>query len=746
MSSNAEVILEELKENKLYFENALNYFKEKNYNLNQEISFKLIEEILNSNSFYWIELVGYLLRKNATPNEYFFNILCKVIEKTNRGDFWLNEDLVQLGFEKPDIGLEIYRKAREINNSLLLSSCRWIVGGVGKKDFKLIYTHVLDCLKSSSPELRVLAITWIRISFAHGITPNCKNKIFSLLDNSQMDPEQKVKLELLNTYITFYSYAKGRCFRGIIALLNENLDLMRTTAKLLFHRDLSKQHYDTLVKKLAETDDKDIIESVLKSIGKRGDAESIENYLNIIEKILKNDSYFQLKSYPLDDALNKMGAIDLNACLGRVNSWLKSSNTNIQYACPTIAVEFGRNNLDKLVQSLNLMMDQDMRTFAFETASILLSEIYEQSCEGKNLSQPDQDAVNNLLEKLKAIAQTQGLDSKRISKKEQSIIFKCCILIEAIGLHQNIDYNIIRHNLECLPSIKDFMGEKWLKEMETKQDGTHPLLALLSEKLLDVEELERKLKETEQLSGIAKKIELYHINDVVRTRGVLLYLENAIDCIKGSPSLRTVRASLRLEEHFWTIVSEIDVMSRLIKSPFKLEKSPKIEVREAEKIKNKNPDFLVSMTNTDVYIEVICPETFGPLRYFHVATVPNKVRAKITDEIKKHFKGMLNPKPVIIIVDFGNSTIHYSDIQDYVDGELQYMLTFDQETREPIGFFTQRGIPMTKMDEGTNIIIGIIAYTRVLGTDGKIHLKGRKFATAKSCNVTLEKIADWLLG
>jgi hypothetical protein len=223
-------------------------------------------------------------------------------------------------------------------------------------------------------------------------------------------------------------------------------------------------------------------------------------------------------------------------------------------------------------------------------------------------------------------------------------------------------------------------------------------------------------------------------------------LENAIDCIKGSPSLRTVRASLRREEHFWKVVSEIDVMSRLIKSPFKIEKSPRIEIRASHTVKFKNPDFQVSVDNTDVYIEVICPETFGPLRYFHVATVPNRVRAKITEEIKTHFKGMLSTKPVIIIVDFGNSEIHYNDIQDYVDGELQYMLSFDQETREPIGFFTQRGMPMTKMDEDTNIIIGIIAYARVLGTDRKIHLKGRKFATDKSCNVTLEKITEWLLG
>ena len=752
MSSPANCIINELRTNKLYLQEALDYFVEKGYQLSREELLELIEEILKIDIFRWLNLVGYILRNIAAPDERFFGILLKVISKTNRDltQPILIQDLVQIGFDNPELGLTIYKKAREMNNPDVLLSCRWIVGGIGKKNFELIHKDVLECLKSTHTELRILAITAIRVSFAEGIAPNWEKKVLSLLESSREDTDQKVKTELLNTYITFYNYAKEPCFTGIVELSKQNIELKYLASNLLLHPSLTKQHYAILVNILAENYDQPILENVLFSIHNRAEPEFIENELDIIQNILNRYSFFDLKRYPLDDALNKMGAVDLEACLARVYSWSKDRNTRIRYSAPRIAVEFGRHDFDKLVENIVSIMDQEeLMNFTFETSRILLEEIYERSSEGKNISKSDQNAINILLEKLKRVAQSQGLDSDEISNREQSIIFKCLILIEAMQHHeQNIDYETIWHNLEYFPNLTHFLGEKWFKRMETEQNSTHPLLIFLSDRLLDEAELERKIKEIENLDDIAKKRERFHINDSIRTRALLIHIENAIDSIKERPSLKTVKASLRREEHFWKALSEIDVMSRLIRGPFQIERSPSLEIQEGKVVKLKHPDFHVTFEDTEAYIEVISPDMFGPLRYFHVAGIPNRVRGKITEEIKNHFKGMKNPKDVIIIVDFGSSEMRYDNIQDYVDGELQFVLRINQETRETIGVFTQRGEPMTEKDEGTRLVIGIIGYARVVGTDGKIHLKGRKFLNRQSSGnpKSLENISKWLLG
>jgi hypothetical protein len=139
---------------------------------------------------------------------------------------------------------------------------------------------------------------------------------------------------------------------------------------------------------------------------------------------------------------------------------------------------------------------------------------------------------------------------------------------------------------------------------------------------------------------------------------------------------------------------------------------------------------------------------FGPLRYFHGASIPNRVRGKITEEIKSHFKGMKIQKDVIIIMDFGSSEIRYSNIQNYVEGEPQFVLRVNRVTNEVVETFNQRGNPMAELDSDTRIVIGIIGYARVVGSDSKIHLKGRKFLNPHALDKSkiLENITQALLG
>jgi dihydroxyacetone kinase DhaKLM complex PTS-EIIA-like component DhaM len=412
-------------------------------------------------------------------------------------------------------------------------------------------------------------------------------------------------------------------------------------------------------------------------------------------------------------------------------------------------VAFARNDLEKLIDTFTpILYAENMEWFIFETSRRLLEEIFERSSEGKNPSQSDEKAISNLLEKLKNLARTKGLNSDVVANREQLSVYKCLILIEVMNsVAPSIDFSVIRHNFDFFPNIKDFMGEKWLRKMEREKNRTHPLLVFSTDPIIDPQILERKTKEVMALEGTARKIEALKVADSMRTRALLTHLENEICSIKGSPSLRSIKAGLREEQQFWKVFSEIDALSRLSQQ-FTLRIGPPLEIQEDDEIRIKHPDFSLTLDGNDIYIEVISPEMFPPLRYFHNAGIPNRVRGKITDEIKHHFEGMKTPQDVLIIVDLASSELRYESIQDYVQGEMQFVFRMNVVTHDTEGVFTQRGEPMTKKDEQTKIIVGIIGYARVVGTDGKIHLRGRKFLNPQSENKSkvLDSVTKALLG
>jgi hypothetical protein len=79
----------------------------------------------------------------------------------------------------------------------------------------------------------------------------------------------------------------------------------------------------------------------------------------------------------------------------------------------------------------------------------------------------DNITVNALLDKLKNMARTKGLNTEIIANREQLSIYKCLVLIEVMNkANPNLDFNVIKHNLNLLPRIRDFLGQKWLNKME----------------------------------------------------------------------------------------------------------------------------------------------------------------------------------------------------------------------------------------------------------------------------------------
>lgn len=733
-----------MKASRTFLEKALEKYKDRINQLNNDDALSLVEYIVEEDKvFQYSQVLGYIFKKTASLDNRYFDLLKRVNEKRH---FGLTQNLFEIGLTNPSLGIEIHEKAKGLNDLALVLISRWIFGGVGAKDFNLIYGTLVEDIKSTKHELRIASVTAMMVAFAKGINDYWKGKVFALLESVQDDQERAVREELIRAYTTLYAYAKEQSFSGILAICKKDPQFSFQASTFLFHQEIEKEHYLEMIRFLAASNDPSVIEHVLLSF-RAWDAETVEKKLEIIYDLLKRFSYFGLRM--LDDALNQIGKSDLETSLSYCFRWLEDNDPKISYYLPSIFVELSESNFEKLTQKFeSLPIDKKTKRFLFETSRQLLEKIYERSSKGKSLSISDGKAVSNLLEKLKALARAEGLNSEVIANREESAIYKCLILVEVMETASpNMDYAVIDHNLGLFPHLKEFVGDKWLKKMQEEGNKTHPLLVYLNDPSLDQELLNNKIAELKKLEGTAKRYQVMQLQDSIRVRCLLDHLENSIFEISERTHLRTMKAALRQEEHFWKVFSEIEVRSRLAKD-FQLQIGPPLEIQDGDKIKVKHPDFGLIFEGAQVYIEVISPEMFPPLRYFYNAGIPNRVRGKITEEIKEHFEGILKPVDVIIVVDLASSELRYDSIENYVEGELQFVFNINQKTREIEGVITQRGKPMTGIDPKTKIIVGIIGYSRVVGKDGKIHLKGRKFPNSNASNKTqvLNAITDAFLG
>jgi hypothetical protein len=332
LSGSEKRLIQEIEGSRLYLKEALDVFRGEIDRLDQKDALELASQIIEEGKvFSYLQIVGYILRKNAMPNDGFFSVLKKAIEKTSRdmAQPWLLNDLVEVGLQNPELGLEIYKKAKELNDPHLLLACRWIFGGVGANDFRLIYKILLKDIEAAEPELRIASVSAIRIAFAKGLMSDWKTQVFSFLDSKQDDPDQRVRKELLNTYITLYGYAKEPCFAGILFLCKNDNQLNFDASNLLLHKELTTEHYLEMIEFLSSSQDKSVIEMVLLSFYSWAKKEIIEPELQIIYDLLKRFSYFDIRQ--IEEALNELGKADLETCLRYLYCWLEDANARIRF-------------------------------------------------------------------------------------------------------------------------------------------------------------------------------------------------------------------------------------------------------------------------------------------------------------------------------------------------------------------------------------------------------------------------------
>jgi hypothetical protein len=119
MSDQEEQLFNEMEASNAYLKETLDQFQEKIDRLEDQDTLRLANRILDNNRvFRYLSVIGYLLKRTASLSVDFFSVLKKAIEKTN-GDMaqpTLVNDLIDIGLNDPELGLDIYKKAKELKD------------------------------------------------------------------------------------------------------------------------------------------------------------------------------------------------------------------------------------------------------------------------------------------------------------------------------------------------------------------------------------------------------------------------------------------------------------------------------------------------------------------------------------------------------------------------------------------------------------------------------------------------------
>lgn len=174
-----------MKASRTFLEKALEKYKDRINQLNNDDALSLVEYIVEEDKvFQYSQVLGYIFKKTASLDNRYFDLLKRVNEKRH---FGLTQNLFEIGLTNPSLGIEIHEKAKGLNDLALVLISRWIFGGVGAKDFNLIYGTLVEDIKSTKHELRIASVTAMMVAFAKGINDYWKGKVFALLESVQDD-------------------------------------------------------------------------------------------------------------------------------------------------------------------------------------------------------------------------------------------------------------------------------------------------------------------------------------------------------------------------------------------------------------------------------------------------------------------------------------------------------------------------------------------------------------------------------
>jgi hypothetical protein len=693
----------------------------RSYDINNKSMIEIVGYLTEGYIFKWLDFISYILPHLATEEE-FVGLLKRIILRV-KGDLAQGpfiRTLVKIGEEDPELGISLYERMIAEGDADLISYSCFPLGGAGKKNFLEAYSLLKKGVESADSHLKTASIRTLRVIFENEHELKREPKIFEILARSSSENEDNiVQNEVLIAYLDFSRFKTDVCIQQLSRLAKRHNSMLRfNLADNLWLRNLPNREDETnLLTICAEDDNRNVLSRVSLALSKKGQ-EFPERALAIIKGWIDRGKYFEV--YDIDYSIKEIGKVHLDRCITEVEKWIeeKDENKKLQFFIPIVLKDLGSNNYDQLINSVKTWSSRN-RAFwrmALETVRAILTEIYPLKPGQERLT----DSCFSILEEM---ARKKNVDIEKTIRGEPDRLFMCFRLIEELEVErQELNFDNIFENSKNYPAIRDFLGERWLRNMATEKNQMHPLLIMLSREPPSKERLEKEVQELSARSDVWERyVKSLRIREMLLPFAFSGYLEDMLGIIVSKTNeLRDLKANLRNEDQFWETVSEIEVVSSFIRD-YSVEIAPKLD--------GKRLDAKIQVNGNNLFVEVINPEMFKPLRYLSgkAFDLENRARGKIYDEFKHHLQGLATTEeiPVVIVVDIGRSEIDYDFVEDYLLGTLQLTLLIGKEKGTVAETSSRAKDYMHILEQGTDVLSAVICYKRYFGKDAKFHTEGR---------------------
>ena len=741
-SDNLDSLIKTFKDKVGYnYHKAVHLWDELDVKLSPDKLLYIIERLAQDNIFAWFYFICAKLPETV-QSEKFHVLIVQLFEKLNKDlmQLMFNKTLVDIGKVYPEESLKHVEKLLENYDNASLFVASLLLGGILRKNDVSVFNKVKELLNSENRSFQESGIRAIRFSLSE-LDLNKFSEIIRILDDLfEKSEDISIKTEIALSYLSLYSQRpKGSISRIEELICSGEKDIGRILLKAMLGVNgiPSHQKLKWLLRALKSgvTLTTHEVSLMLYHWG----PSNLEIMMEIVKFIISQRDPLEVV-WEIDWALSKVCSGNVSDCLRLFEKKLLNApftNANpyvLHHFCfPKLLLSISSDDKMLLLNRLKeWISDQSLEPLVIKTVRLFLAENRDKlGCYDSPTSEGEA-LLDSCIEIIKKMAIKKNLNPEHFMKKEERKIFQCAALLEAIDGVPQVDLHKVLNNLNKFPKLKS-LSEEWIKE-NFRNIKTHPLILLLSNSLTNLEEYKARIEEIrKEKDNKMKEFKQLKLKDMYRNYALLTHIENCLHLIRQEDNfhsqLKKKLCNEKNEHEFWAVLSELDAICRL-RRKFNVTINPSVEVIENGKILKKHPDLSISIDGKEILIEVITPQMMPELRYLGSASIPNRLADKVYDEFKKHFKGMVVKHDCLVIVNKEHSEIDYESAKAYTEGSLQFTIVFNKETGEVIDeFLTRAEDYMTARSPEMNVIIGIIIYSRVVGSDGKIHLKGRFFAS-----------------
>ena len=695
----------------------LAFVKEQSPPFSVEERLELMKGLCNYHIFLWLDYVSAEIKSLASLDSRYVDILSDVVSKV-RHDMAqgpIIQAMVSIGEDNPKVGIELSETMRDRADEGLAIYSSFPFGGAGRKALDSVKPILEKLMRSPNAIDIVVALRTYRVILEN--TQKIPDEIFRLMETCTKHKDLSVRLEAMNALIDFAKADEQKAVEALVILARRDGSLHGALVNRLHLKNLfSPKSTRGLLQIIVQNEDERVLGEVMSILAFQGEKFQQES-LNMIISLVARGKYNTV--HLLDYAAEQVGKVDVNTAVKTLETALRASHSEtLDTFAPYLLVDLCKSDPVTLACHLSSWIaDDQLRKTALSSGRELLGIAFETH---------NQSVADILYPVLESDAKALGINIERLLKRDSNKVAQCIELLDEIRLGRKpLDYAEIEKNWPKFSSLREFLSDKWLGEKKTEGNKTHEILynlAFLSRE----SELEKIRSEPlDQLDPFKAFLRSLWVQDRLRPRAMLTYLEEMATSVKNLPGNHDLKNGLRLDDQFFQTFSELQITRAFAKRGYPLVIGPPVGTKKL--------DLEVTIDGSRILIEVISPDMFRTLKYASRAVgVPNRARDKIYDEFKNHLaqKAGTETRPAIVVIDIGRSEIDYDFVEDYLYGTHQFTWWTDKKSGKVVAEGATRAEDsMHKLGEESSqnldIISAVICYKTPMGSDGRLHMQGQ---------------------